>query len=91
MFKAVQQFLATIELANNLKVQLCKLCNNKYMITLIQITNTEIFALIAALIIKLWSRKVLLIKKNARDFFSLTRKKIFMKSLLFKNLCFTFL
>ena len=64
----MQQFLATIELANNLKVQSCKLCNNKYMITLTQITNTEIFALIAALVIKLWSRKVLLIiRKDNRS------------------------
>ena len=33
-----------------LKVQLCKLYNNKYMITLTQIATTEIFASIAALV-----------------------------------------
>ena len=32
--------------------------NNKYMITLTQITNTEIFAFIAALAFNLLSRKV---------------------------------
>ena len=32
--------------------------NNKYMIALIQITNTEIFAFIAALAFNLLSRKV---------------------------------
>ena len=33
-----------------LKVQSCKLYYNKYMITSIQITNTEIFAFIAVLV-----------------------------------------
>ena len=37
---------------------------NKYMIVSTQITNTEIFAFIAALIFKLLSRKVLFINKN---------------------------
>ena len=37
---------------------------NKYMIASTQITNTEIFAFIAALIFKLLSRKVLFINKN---------------------------
>ena len=36
----------------NLKVQPCKLCNNKYMITSTQITRTEIFAFIAVLVFK---------------------------------------
>ena len=35
--------------------------NNKYMIALTQITNTEIFALIAVLVFELLSRKVLFI------------------------------
>ena len=34
-----------------LKVQLCKLYNNKYIIASTQITNTEIFALIAVLVL----------------------------------------
>ena len=47
-----------------LKVQSCKLYNNKYMIALTQITNTEIFALIAVLIFKLLSRNVLFINRK---------------------------
>ena len=50
------------------KKDLCKLHNNKYMITLSQITDTEIFALIAVLAFKLLSGKVLLINgKNNRN------------------------
>ena len=45
----------------HLKVQSCKLCNNKYMITSTQITNTEIFAYIAFLVSQLLSREVLFI------------------------------
>ena len=41
-----------------LKAQSCKLNNNKYMITLIQITNIEIFVFIAVLVFKLLSREV---------------------------------
>ena len=48
-----------------LKVQPCKLCNNKYMIASTQITNTEIFALISVLVFKLLSRNVLFI--NGKD------------------------
>ena len=40
----LQNFLATL-----LKVQACKLYDNKYMIASTQITNTEIFAFIAVL------------------------------------------
>ena len=47
-----------------LKVQLCKLYNNKYTIALTQITNTEIFAFAAALVFKLLTRKILLIKRK---------------------------
>ena len=47
-----------------LKVQSCTLYNNKYMIALTQITNTEIFALIAVLIFKLLSRNVLFINRK---------------------------
>ena len=43
-----------------LKVQSCKLYNNKYIIALTQITNTEIFAVIAVPVFTLLSRKVLL-------------------------------
>ena len=49
---------------NYLKVQSCKLYNNKYMIASIQLTNTEIFVLITVLIFKLMSRKVLFINKK---------------------------
>ena len=48
----------------SLKVQSCKLNNNKYMIASTQITNTEIFAFIAVLVFKLLSRKVLFINKK---------------------------
>ena len=43
----------------NLKVQSCKLYDNKYMIASIQIKNTEIFTFISVLVLKLLSRKVL--------------------------------
>ena len=42
----------------NLKVQSCKLYNNKYMIVSAQISLTEFFAL-TAILVKLLSRKVL--------------------------------
>ena len=48
----------------NLKVQSCKLYNNKYMIASTEITNTEIFAFIAFLVFKLSSRKVLFINNK---------------------------
>ena len=49
----------------NLKVQSCKLYNNKYMIASIQITNTENFAFITVLVFKLLSLKVLFINRKA--------------------------
>ena len=49
-----------------LKVQSCKLYNNKYMIASTQITNTEIFAFIAVLVFKLFSRKVLFINRYVK-------------------------
>ena len=42
-----------------LKVQPCKSYNNKYMIALTQITNTEVFAFMTVLVFKLLSCKVL--------------------------------
>ena len=45
------------------KVQSCKLYDNKYMIALIQITNTESFAFIAVLVFKLLSRKNIFINR----------------------------
>ena len=48
-----------------LKVQSCKLYNNKYMISSTQITNTEIFAFVSDLVFKLLSRKALYV--NAKD------------------------
>ena len=49
---------------NQLKVQSCKLYENKYVITPTQITNTEIFAFIAVLVFKLLSRKILFINRK---------------------------
>ena len=43
----------------------CKLCNSKYMITLTQTTNTEIFAFTADLGFKLLNCKDLLINKKS--------------------------
>ena len=48
----------------NLNLQSWKLYNNKYMIASTQITNTEIFALIAVLVFKLFSCKVLFVKRS---------------------------
>ena len=47
-----------------LKVQSCKLYNKKYVIASKQITNTDIFAFIVVLILKLLSRKVLFINRK---------------------------
>ena len=48
--------------SNYLKVQSCKLYNDKYVIASTQIKNTEIFAFIAVLVFKLLSRKVFVYK-----------------------------
>ena len=48
----------------SLKVQSCKLYNNKCMIASTHITNTEIFTFIGVLVFKLLSRKVLLISRK---------------------------
>ena len=45
---------------STLKVQSCKLNNNNYIIASTQIAKIEIFAFIAALVLKLLSRKVLI-------------------------------
>ena len=42
-----------------LKVQSCKLYNNKYIIALTQTTNTEIFAFKAIVVFKLLNHEVL--------------------------------
>ena len=55
----LQNFLATL-----LKVQSCKLHNNKYVIASTQITDTEIFVFIAVIDFKLLSCKVLFIKRR---------------------------
>ena len=55
----LQNFLATL-----LKVQSCKLYNNKYVIASTQITDTEIFVFIAVIDFKLLSCKVLFIKRR---------------------------
>ena len=47
--------------SSNLKVQSCKLYNKKYnMIALTQITNSEIFAFIAVLVLSYWTVKIYL-------------------------------
>ena len=48
----------------NLKLQSCKLYNNRYMIASLQITNAEIFALITVLVFKLSGSKVLFINRK---------------------------
>ena len=52
-----------ISLQVQLKAQSCKL-HNKYMIDLTQITITQTFALIAILVCKFFSRKVLFINRK---------------------------
>ena len=47
-----------------LKVQSCKLYNNKYIIASTQITNTEVFTFIAVVVLKLLSHKVLFTNKK---------------------------
>ena len=49
-----------------LNVQSCKLYKSKYMIAPTQITNMDIFSLLAVLVFKLLSRKVLFI--NRKDY-----------------------
>ena len=50
--------------SSKLKVQSCKLYDNKYMIALTQITNNEIFAFIVVLVFKLLSHKLLFINRK---------------------------
>ena len=50
--------------SSKLKVQSCKLYDNKYMIALTQITNNEIFAFIVVLVFKLLNRKLLFINRK---------------------------
>ena len=59
---AIQDWISTKEIL--LKVQSCKLCNNKYIIASTQIINTDFFAFIAALGFKLLSSKVLFINRK---------------------------
>ena len=53
MWKSDKNMLLDVKTYNSLKVQSCKLHNNKYMITSTEITNTEIFAFVAVLFLKL--------------------------------------
>ena len=59
MITKKQKKFVQLNIFQILKVQSCKLYNNKYIIALTQITNTEIFAFTAVLVFKLLSRKVL--------------------------------
>ena len=52
------------EMKFDLKVELCKLCNNKYVIASTQISTTEIFTFIVLQDFKLWSRKVLFMNRK---------------------------
>ena len=66
--KAIDPNSIPIKILKLLKVQSCKLYNNKYMIASTQITNTEILALIAVPVFKLLSRNFLFInRKNNRN------------------------
>ena len=47
-----------------LKVQSCKLYNNKYLIASTHITNSEVFRIIVVLVFKLLSRKGLFINRK---------------------------
>ena len=53
----------------SLKVQSCKLYNNRYMIASTQITTTETFAFIVGLVFKLLSCKVFFINRKAKEIF----------------------
>ena len=61
-----------------LKIKSCKLYNNKYMIASTQVTNTDIFAFIAVLILKLLSHEFLFIngkdKRNCKEVGDFLRK-----------------
>ena len=50
-----------------LKVQSCKLHNNKYIIALTQIRNIENFAFITVLIFELLSRKILFVNRKDKN------------------------
>ena len=56
--------IVRFEMQINLKVQSCKLYNNKYMIASTQITYTEIFAVICILVFTILSRKVLFMNRK---------------------------
>ena len=62
------------------KVQSCKLYFNKYMIASAQITKAEIFALIAVLVSKLLSHKVLFI--NRKDNRKLLKSRLLCKKIV---------
>ena len=49
---------------SDLRVQSCKLYNNKYVIATTQRTNIEICAFIAVPVFKLFSRKVLFVNRK---------------------------
>ena len=50
-----------------LKVQSCKLHNNKYIVALTQIRNIENFAFITVLIFELLSRKILFVNRKDKN------------------------
>ena len=64
---------------HSLKLLSCKLCNNKYMTASTQISNTESFTFITALVFKILSRKVLFINKKRQQ-------KLLKSRLLFKKI-----
>ena len=72
-------FIWTLISVHSLKLLSCKLCNNKYMTASTQISNTESFTFIAALVFKILSRKVLFINKKRQQ-------KLLKSRLLFKKI-----
>ena len=77
--RAVMGYSCTFPSCKQLKVQSCKLHNNKYMITSTQITNTEIFRFITDLDFRLLSRKVLF--TNRKDNRNCSKVSYFFKKI----------
>ena len=61
----VQEDNTAQKLKFSIKVQPCKSYDNKYMFASTQITITEMFAIIAVLVFKLLSRKVLFASRKS--------------------------
>ena len=78
--KTIKLFLGLPRIKLFLKVQSCKLYNNKFMTASTQITKSEMFSFTAVLVFnKLLSCKVLFIQKKRQ-------KKLLKSRLLFKKI-----